>query len=168
MEIGPFAAGELLADTVTGAFVGSFLVTASGPVWIVGLKYPGRAYALALALSGDRPFIYPGLSPMPRNGLRIVGRSIDITVGELVGNADPLMGDLGIAADGRMVVAVRLVDASGQRDLLFSLDDGKDEAEVGVNNYLWVRQWRLDLVSPDGSRRSTLVDRFWRPSPSPS
>lgn len=162
MESGPFVAGEILADTLSDAVVGSFLLTTGGPVWIVGITSPmapGRIHPLAVPLSGDRAFLYPDLSPVPRNGLRIAKRVPEITIGNLVGNADPLPGDLGIAADGQMVVAVRLADASGFRDLMASLVNASVEDTLGPNNYVWVREWRLDLVSPGDGRKVTLIDR---------
>lgn len=159
MEAGPFAAGEILADALNNASIGSFLLTPSGPVWVVGLPAPGRAHRLILPLSGDRAFINPGLSPAPRSGLRITGRSREITLGTMLGNVDPSPGDLGIDAEGQMAVAIRLVDGSGSHDLLMSLASG-EQTEFGESHYVWSRQWRLELVSTAGDRKVTLVDRF--------
>lgn len=162
MEVGPFAAGELLKDAPSAPAVGSFLLTTSGPVWIVGLEERGHLKPLTLPLSGERAFTYPGLSPAPRNGLRIANRSREITLGEIVGNADPSPGDLGIDEHGQMAVAVRLIHGGESTDLMMSLESGTLDSESDLYRFLWVRRWRLDLASPGGDRKVTLVDRFQR------
>lgn len=165
MEAGPFVAGELLANVLKEAFVGSFFLTRNGPIWVAGLASgaaPNHVQSILLTLDGQDACRYPSSSVMPRNGLQVSGRIQQITIGEMVGNADPVAGDLGVAADGELVVAVRITMADGPHDILMSLASGKQVTEISADDCVWVRQWRLDLVSPDGVRAFTILDRFFK------
>lgn len=169
MEAGPFVAGELSAAAAAGGVVGSFYLTESNAFWVIGLPrgaVPSREEALPVAIGGELAFCYP-TSPVPRTGLKIAQRSVEVTVGKMVGKADLVPGDLGVAADGELAILIRIKDHHGNHFLPISLKTGR-LVEYDVFHYLWVRQWRLELVSEDGKRRFTILDRSSQDAQRPS
>jgi hypothetical protein len=163
MDAGPFVSKELLACALSAAEadVGSFFLTEGGPAWAIGLPTPigqTRARPAMVALTGESPFHLPA-PPLPRKGLQIKERSVEVVVGEMVGNTHPLAGDLGVASDGELAALVRITDSHGNHDVPITLTTGNLPGN-DLSHYVWVRKWRLDLVSEDGRRRLTLLDRL--------
>ncbi|RDS80022.1 hypothetical protein [Dyella psychrodurans] len=161
METGPFAVGEVQSVSLLNSPVGSFYLHDDAVVMKIRLINPfqvDKPVDLIVSTGGASAFQIATISTHPAKqvAIQILKRQLEITLGSMIGNADPITGDLGVGTDGELVVSV-WVEHGNYR--IVSLGTGMEVREKAVSNYVWFRHWKLEAVASDRSRRFVLVER---------
>jgi len=163
MDFGAFKDGELIAQTLGKVPLASFVLAKRGVLFkasLISMPHPIQFIDVVVPMDGVSQFgvisLHGGTSQ--ETGAYIKDRSLQATVDTIIVGEDPQLGDLGVGPDGLFVIAIQIQNTQDRR--LVSLATGKELQGVGLYNYVWFRNWKLELVSSDGNRRSVVVDRM--------